>query len=225
MIPFLTIDVGPCPPISLVGCCDDNIGIVRVDHKISHTSVLQVQNQSPGFPAIDCLVKPPLTVHLVIVELSFRCHINDIRILMVDLDTRDEITLFQTDVLPRFSGVYGFPHAVPVSAGAGMQRLSCSGIDDLGIRRRHSQIAHAHVSVFVEDGFKMNPSVLCFPDASGRSRHIIGLALTRRDRKRSDPPGESPGPDMAPAKFIQVLCGYGSIREDQRISCKTKNEK
>ncbi len=222
----VAVVIGPGAAVVLVGRRDDDVRVARVDDEVADAPVLHRAEVRPGLAAVDRLEQAAFAVHLVVVELAFGGDVDDVGVLGVDGDHRDEEALLQADVRPRLAGVGRLPHPVAVGAGAGVHRLAGAEVQDVGVRRGDGKPAHALGGVFLEDRLEVDAAVDGLPDAAARHEHVVGLALAAGHGVAADASGEGHRPHPAPGELVEVVGrerGLGLLLRVLRIAERPEN--
>ena len=108
-------------------------------------------------------------------------------ILRIDRDRRNLLTVAQTEMRPRRTGVGRLVDAVADRQIRTLQSLAAAGIDDVWIARRHRERADRSGRLRVEDRRPRSPGVVALPHAAVDDADVkeVRMARDAGDRRRA----------------------------------------
>src|SRR5258705_1721881 len=109
------------------------------------------------------------------------CDVNNVGVLWMHPNPRYLSRVLKANPLPRFSTVIRFVNAITMRYVSTYWRLAHPDIDRVGIRVRHSDSAYraSAENRRIANGFPIDPSVSCLPNAS-TSRAVVENHRLRR---------------------------------------------
>src|SRR5207249_3562676 len=133
-------------------------------------------------------------------EVTQRRDVDHIGILRIDGDAADFARLLEPHVGPRSTPVGGFVDAVAPPLGAQAVALARARPHDVGIARRHGDVADGLHAQSVAHRAPRDAAVAGLPDAAARRADVDRLgpgALARRHRDRGHATGVGRGAEVA----------------------------
>src|SRR4051812_29716308 len=141
----------PGPPAIRVHAGVENIRVARIGGDVrARRLIVDVQHLLPCLSTVRRLEDATLFVRSPLASEPARVH--EVRILRVDHDARDLVTLLETDVRPMLPGVDRLVHPVTDRRVVARVLLARADVDDIWIARRDGDRADRADVLPVEDG-------------------------------------------------------------------------
>ncbi|ULQ54864.1 hypothetical protein KJS93_12865 [Flavihumibacter fluvii] len=103
-------------------------------------------------------------------------HPKDIGIARMDHDADDMSGVFQSEVFPAAAAVFAAPDAAESFGDIAAHRvLAFAGVEDVFIRWRYGDSAHASAEIFIGNVFPVAAAVGGLPDAAAGGGHVEEL--------------------------------------------------
>ena len=144
-----------------------------------------VENFLPGFSSIRGFKHPPFFVIAIVVTKS--CDIDNIRIIGVDENPRDMVSVMQAHICPSLSSICGFKHSGSGKWAPRHQDLSCTHPDNVGIGWSDGDTSDCKCGLILEDRFPGGAVVNGFPEIPGSCAHIYGVGIIGKTGDSFDP--------------------------------------
>ena len=138
--------------------------------------------------------------------------VHHIRVRRMNDDAADVARVGEAGQLPRAAGIGRLVDAVAPRRALAIVGFAGSGPDDVGVRRRHGDVANRHHRVDAIEHRRPRRALVDAPeDAAAGGRDVDGVGLTRhaRDRDVVDAAAGRRRSDAAPAQITEDRCVDG----------------
>ena len=216
----------------------DEALLLRPQHRVQRVGIARVDQHLVGagvFVLVEHLLKRATTIsgaeHTALGIRTIRVTEDGdeeaVGVGRINRNGRDHLTVFQSELLPRASGVGGLVDAVADRQVGTNNAGACPHIDDVGIRRRNRDRADRSCGLIVEQRHPVGAVISRPPDPAIVEAGVERVGLTR-DASRRTRASSAGGTDIAPAhsrKERRLRCDC--LRLQRRLfrgACECENE-